>query len=290
MKILFAISVIFGTLICSAQSNLDFEKWDINYNGIDEAKYWINTSDATKYSAPSTLFKVVENPEHGLASIKLVTAYWELGASFQLDTLVGSLMQQSSYTKRPESFEFSYKANSKFGDEVLVGIQLTKTIKDSIIVIGEGFFTSNQQKENWTKEKIEVEYYSVGIPDNINIIAVSSANIVITNGKNGYAKIGSTLELDNFKLNLETKEGTNSDYFIHVFPNPAKEFINIETNTPEDQKIEIYNLAGKLELTFSFNTQTKIDISNLPSGIYIYKVFNLKTGEINASNKFNIIR
>ncbi|NQX96487.1 MAG: T9SS type A sorting domain-containing protein [Flavobacteriales bacterium] len=290
MKILFAISVIFGTLICSAQSNLDFEKWDINYNGIDEAKYWINTSDATKYSAPSTLFKVVENPEHGLASIKLVTAYWELGASFQLDTLVGSLMQQSSYTKRPESFEFSYKANSKFGDEVLVGIQLTKTIKDSIIVIGEGFFTSNQQKENWTKEKIEVEYYSGGIPDNINIIAVSSANIVITNGKNGYAKIGSTLELDNFKLNLETKEGTNSDYFIHVFPNPAKEFINIETNTPEDQKIEIYNLAGKLELTFSFNTQTKIDISNLPSGIYIYKVFNLKTGEINASNKFNIIR
>lgn len=290
MKILFAISVIFGTLICSAQSNLDFEKWDINCNGIDEAKYWINTSDATKYSAPSTLFKVVENPEHGLASVKLVTAYWELGASFQLDTLVGSLMQQSSYTKRPESFEFSYKANSKFGDEVLVGIQLTKTIKDSIIVIGEGFFTSNQQKENWTKEKIEVEYYSGGIPDNINIIAVSSANVVITNGKNGYAKIGSTLEVDNFKLNLETKKGINRDYFIHVFPNPAKEFINIETNTPENQKIEIYNLAGKLELTFSFNTQTKIDISNLPSGIYIYKVFNLKTGEINASNKFNIIR
>ena len=145
MKELLTIFTLLATLICSAQSNLDFENWSINYKGVDAAKNWVNTSDATKYDAPATLFKEVENPAVGLASIKLSTAYWEEGSDYGLDTLVGSLVQQTNYTKQPKSFEFIYKSSPQEGDEILVGVQLTSNFNDSTIVVGEGFFTSNKQ-------------------------------------------------------------------------------------------------------------------------------------------------
>ena len=73
LKKLIAISLlILGTVTCFSQVNLDFEKWDINYNGIDEAKNWMNTSDATKYGAPTTILKEVENPASGLAYMKII--------------------------------------------------------------------------------------------------------------------------------------------------------------------------------------------------------------------------
>ena len=164
---------------------MDFEQWVINYNGIDETKYWVNTSDASRYNAPQVMFKETKDPASGLASIKLTTAYWNEGADYGLDTLVGSLMQQENYEKRPKSFEFSYKANPQPGDEVLVGIQLTMTINDSLIIIGEGFFTSGKTQDTWKTEHIDINYYSGYMPDNINIIALSSANAVILDGTNG---------------------------------------------------------------------------------------------------------
>jgi hypothetical protein len=282
---------ITAVINCSAQSNLDFERWNVNYKGIDEAKNWVNTSDATEFNAPTTLIKVVDKPAAGLASLKLTTAYWESGTTYGLDTLVGSLLQQTTYTKRPKSFEFTYKCSPVLGDEILVGVQLTKSIDNSIIVIGEGFFTSNKIEETWIKEIINIEYFSKETPENVNIMALSSANAVINNGEKGYAKIGSTLFLDDFKLSAPAKKETvDSKYYIHVYPNPAKSFINLTTNSPEQQRIEIYNLSSKLLLKTSFTKKAKIDISTLSSGTYIYKVYSLLSGEITATNKFSVIR
>jgi hypothetical protein len=290
LKTLLSIFIFTTAICCSAQSNLDFEKWAINYNGIDEAKCWINTSDASKYDAPPTMFKEVDDPANGLASIKLITAYWQIGAEYGLDTLVGSLMQQHPYAKRPKSFEFEFKADPKFGDAILIGIQLTKTINDTMIVLGEGFFTANQFQEYWIKKEIEIEYYSGYTPDNINIIALSSANAVLSNGSNGYSKVGSTLYLDNLKLNVEEEISVKSGYYIHVFPNPAKEHINIETNSPYNQQVEIYTLTGKLLFKTSFHQRSRIDISTFSSGTYIYKVINIFSQKITATNKFNVVR
>jgi hypothetical protein len=282
---------ITAVINCSAQSNLDFERWNVNYKGIDEAKNWVNTSDATEFNAPTTLIKVVDKPAAGLASLKLTTAYWESGTTYGLDTLVGSLLQQTTYAKRPKSFEFTYKCSPVLGDEILVGVQLTKSIDNSIIVIGEGFFTSNKIEETWIKEIINIEYFSKETPENVNIMALSSANAVINNGKKGYAKIGSTLFLDDFKLSAPAKKETvDSKYYIHVYPNPAKSFINLTTNSPEQQRIEIYNLSSKLLLKTSFTKKAKIDISALSSGTYIYKVYSLLSGEITTTNKFSVIR
>ena len=274
---------------CYAQLNLDFEQWAINYNNIDESKYWLNTSDASKYGAPQVLFKEIKNPARGFSSIKLTTAYWEAGAAYGLDTLVGSLVQQAPFTKRPKYFDFDYKAFPKIGDEILVGVQLTMSLNGSTVVVGEGFYSSKNITDQWTNQQIEIHYYSSFQPENINIIALSSANATVLDGTNGYSKIGSTLFLDNLRLG-DVEVEAKKNYFLHVYPNPAKQYINIETNAPEKQLIEVYNLTGKLVLNATFEQKSNLDISALPSGTYIYQVTNLVTHEKTASNKFNVIR
>lgn len=275
---------------CFGQKNLAFERWDIDYYGVDDAKNWINIADASKYGAPKVLFKEVDNPSEGLASINLKTVYWQDGAEFGVDTLVGSVVQQTSYNKRPKGFEFDYKAFPKLGDEVLIGIQLTKTVNDSLIVIGEGFFSSSTLQETWKTEKVTIHYYSHLKPEEISIIALSSANATILDGSLGYAKIGSELFLDNLKLSTEISNPKKLGYFVHVFPNPAKEFINISSNSSNEQTIKIYSLSGKLVMESSFTSKTQLDISSLSTGTYIYNVIDKSTNEISVSNKFNIVK
>jgi hypothetical protein len=282
--------LLVGALNSVAQVNLDFEKWSINHKGIDAAKGWVNTSDATAHNAPKTLFKIVENPAAGLASLKLTTAYWPKGAGNQLDTLVGALLQESAFTKRPEKFEFHYKCFPKNGDEVLVGIQLTKEVDNSSVVIGEGFFTSNKVEKNWKKQAVSIVYYSTETPQKISLMALSSANAVLTTGENGWAKIGSTLFLDELKLNVPNTEVSLPEYFITVYPNPAKSFIHVSTNSPERLQLKIYSLSSQLLVTSSFEEQSHIDISQLSSGVYIYTVADLITGKTTAASKFSVVR
>lgn len=281
---------MFATTPSFAQKNLNFERWDINYFATDEAKNWVNTSDASSYGAPKVVFKEVENPADGLASVKLVTAYWSEGSNYDIDTLIGALLQQSTFNKRPKSFEFDYKAFPKIGDEVLVGIQLTSIVNDSLIVVGEGFFSSSIRQENWTNQIVNIHYYSTLKPKKINIIALSSANATILDGSLGYAKIGSELYLDNLRLSTEVDTPIELDYIVNVFPNPAKEYINVSSTSPAEQIIKVYSLTGKLVIETSFTSTTKIDISALPTGTYIYNVVDRSTNQISVSNKFNIVK
>ena len=192
--------LIFFGLSASAQKNLDFERWDINYLGVDEALDWMNVCDASNYGAPQVLYKEVENPANGLASIKLTTRYWKQGKEYQLDTLIGALVQQSNYYQRPMAFEFSYQSFPKKGDEVLVGIQLTTEINNEVLVIGEGFFTTSEKVKDWSRVRVNVNYFSNEAPTNITIMALSSANSTILTGEYGHPKIGSTLLVDDLRL------------------------------------------------------------------------------------------
>lgn len=282
--------LMFATTSSFAQKNLDFERWGINYNATDEAKNWINTSDASDYGAPKVVFKEVENPASGLASVKLVTTYWSEGTEYELDTLPGALLQQANFTKRPSNFEFDYKAFPKLGDEILVGVQLTTKINDSLIVVGEGFFSSSATQENWINQLVNIHYYSNLKPKNINIVALSSANATILDGSLGHAKIGSELYLDNLRLSTEVDKPKELDYIVNVFPNPAKEHINVSSTSPSEQLIKVYSLTGKLVIETSFIANTKIDISALTTGTYVYNVIDMNTNQVSISNKFNIVK
>lgn len=66
---------------------------------------------------------------------------------------------------------------------------------------------------------------------------------------------------------------------INIYPNPTNDIINI-VSSKTLSKIEIYNNIGVLIKSIEdLNDVIKIDISNLPSGIYLFVTENKQTSE-----------
>jgi len=68
---------------------------------------------------------------------------------------------------------------------------------------------------------------------------------------------------------------------FRLFPNPARDKLNIEVANKQSAVIRIYNLLGLLEIKKSFNDE--IDISTLSSGIHIIEI---RADNIIYRNKF----
>ncbi len=71
------------------------------------------------------------------------------------------------------------------------------------------------------------------------------------------------------------KEAINEAITVQLYPNPATEYVIIETNmTAHD--IEIYNLSGQLVQQVRQNKTERIqlDVSHLTTGLYLVKVSN----------------
>jgi hypothetical protein len=75
---------------------------------------------------------------------------------------------------------------------------------------------------------------------------------------------------------------------ITVYPNPASEFLNISGYNNLALNMEIYDVTGKLAMKESINgIKTRVDISTLPNGIYIYQL-NTTEGENVKSSRFTV--
>jgi hypothetical protein len=75
---------------------------------------------------------------------------------------------------------------------------------------------------------------------------------------------------------------TDIRYQILVFPNPAKDVINVEMKgdnekVQELEEITIYNVSGEAiiqNLKFNAQNQVQVDINKLPSGVYTLQIQN----------------
>lgn len=60
---------------------------------------------------------------------------------------------------------------------------------------------------------------------------------------------------------------------LNVYPNPASNQVNIEVLTNEISTLEVYDVSGKFLFSQILNNKTNtINIENLTSGIYFFKV------------------
>ena len=70
---------------------------------------------------------------------------------------------------------------------------------------------------------------------------------------------------------------------LTVYPNPANEYIHVETNC-ELQRIDVYDVTGKLMIS---STKTEINVSDLESGIYFV---NILTDKGCVTKKISVVR
>jgi hypothetical protein len=90
------------------------------------------------------------------------------------------------------------------------------------------------------------------------------------NRVNVYSLLGTVLESE--------EPGNNSDSW--VFPNPSASLVNITINVPNNEPdliLSIYTTEGKMVSQRNVDSGSKnirIDISGLPTGIYLYRIHN----------------
>jgi hypothetical protein len=64
----------------------------------------------------------------------------------------------------------------------------------------------------------------------------------------------------------------NSQDEITVYPNPANDKLNVETNNPGNYLVEIYSVDGRLLYNCKLNGTSEIDVSKFESGIFIITI------------------
>ena len=62
---------------------------------------------------------------------------------------------------------------------------------------------------------------------------------------------------------------------ISFFSNPAKDFVTVSVDNSENASLEIFNILGSKIASIGLTNQTNtIDISNIPTGMYIFRVYS----------------
>ena len=83
-----------------------------------------------------------------------------------------------------------------------------------------------------------------------------------------------TVQMDPYVQRL----GENTNVFS-IYPNPAYSQFTLKNNEGVEYNdkiiIEIFNITGKLMLVIEYENEQSINISNLPSGIYMVSITNL---------------
>jgi hypothetical protein len=54
------------------------------------------------------------------------------------------------------------------------------------------------------------------------------------------------------------------------YPNPVRDLLNVEATT--SGTVQLFNAQGRIVHSTDFNAQTRIDVSALPTGMYILKL------------------
>ncbi|MDD2562920.1 MAG: DUF4465 domain-containing protein [Salinivirgaceae bacterium] len=127
----------------------------------------------------------------------------------------------------------------------------------------------NQEEDYIVQTWQWVELSSLGAIDSLQIALSSSDNGAW--GMNTPAYLcADQFYISPTEVNIETIASFNN---IHVFPNPASNYININTNSEKEVQLTIFDISGSLvkQVNHVLDNQI-IDIQHLPSGLYVLRL------------------
>ena len=230
-----------------------------------------------------------QNPHGGTQALKLEIVsdpilHAAYPTNFTSDIISAVAVQQiEGPVSNPQSVELScwYKYSSVGGDSAVITIVIYDTLQagysDEKPLYSDEIIIKNITS-TWSNAILTMNPELTG---SANLIEISVYSSMYT------SHIGTTLWIDDFVLENNFGAGLHekeNSLISAIYPIPVIDVLNFQLKD-ETSLIEILSNDGKVIITKSINNKTtSIDISNLSSGIYFYKVSNSK-GEIEI-NKF----
>ncbi|GGE14415.1 T9SS type A sorting domain-containing protein [Psychroflexus salis] len=152
-------------------------------------------------------------------------------------------------------------------ESLLVGFQNVQfTGADGSVVFENG--TNYDLSDGNDEIVMRTEFFNTDYIGNVVPQGVLAGVVGMASQFNGAPQIFSRFEAD-IDVTLNIADFNKNEFAI--FPNPASSEINILSPNGEVFQVGVYNLLGKKVMTTEISGETKLNISNLQSGLYLVK-------------------
>ncbi len=176
-------------------------------------------------------------------------------------------------TDQPTHLKGYYKYDPKGGDSCVIGIGLTKTTGATRDTVGFGAFSTRDTIADWTPFSAWIDYIEGAAPDTMNIIAMSTAQEVMTPG--------TVLWVDELYLDYTVgfdNEDPSAGIRIYNDRETARLMIFFDFPAVQTTGIRLYNMQGRCMSHIApepvSNDRRIIHYSDLSKGIYLLEILH----------------
>jgi len=289
----------FGAVSGKAQIvNNQFENWT-NVGAYDSLNFW--STDA--YLSPTAAQKETSSPQSGSTSLKLVTTSYTIGLPLALPgaastggfILAGTSLDLAQGGQpdnvRHASLKGYYKYAPIAGAQGSIEVVLYKRNGSNRDTIASGIMPLTSAVSSYTLFNVPLVYKSAGDPDS-SVVYFQSSTRAIPDVFTNTATIGSALYVDSvFFDGVQAVDELPANLVsVKAYPNPASDFLTIESKWKTQVKVSVsvLDVNGKLvQSTPLQDNKQRIDISSLSNGNYFYQLNDEKGAKL-YSGKFSV--
>ncbi len=286
MKTIFLMGIFASTMVINVKAQMQptnggFEDWEDIYFAENPIGW---SSLNSFYGLPEMSFKTTD-AHSGNYALKIISDTATLPPPFgnnTLDTIAGFVFLGSlnmdnpgiPYTNRPISFKAFLKATILSGGDAYLMASLSKWNQDnqSREEVGTAMFVVNHSIPDYDQVTIPFNYKNSNIPDTLDI-KIMGGNM----GPGGVIIPGNTLYIDDISFTFSTI-GTNdieiNSSGFKVYPNPTQSKLYISSEHYNELTfLKVFDVVGKELISTVINViPASVDVSVLPSGMYLYQI------------------
>ena len=170
-------------------------------------------------------------------------------------------------------------------DSGVMNVQALSLIGGKDSVIGTGTITIGANS-SWVQVTVNVNYPAD------STTPIDTMRITFTSSKGGSALDSSTLYVDDVTMTsmanpVNGVKIINPSEQVRVYPNPATGKLYFSTSANPGMEAVIYSISGQVATEKILTGYDAIDVSQLPSGLYFYSVYD-KNGGIVQRGKVSV--
>jgi len=292
MKKLLALIIFVGSgfLTTSAQSipNGDMEDW-IAVTGYDSLAGFTSTN---LFFFPSVNVTKVTDVHGGSFAARMTGTTWlgifnvpgGIGTNAEVNLTTFALSGGYPYTERPNAFTGWFKYEPSNNDSCILLAVLTKWNGTKRYTIGIAPYFGKSTANAYKEFTSNVIYFSTENPDTAFVMALTSSAFLT-------AQVASVLYVDDlaFTFNVGVPTVSDNEIVINTYPNPARDFLNIELKGNHNvTSVTIFDVLGnKLSVVEVSSGNIVLTTATLPDGMYVYQL-NDKKKVVVATGKFSV--